>query len=74
MKPMTKFDELWTDYLEGELDDSKHSELRQHLNDPIFLEQAVEQFQLHRLLNLPAESGDQTQHKFVNATMSALPV
>lgn len=74
MKPMTKFDELWTDYLEGELDDSKHSELRQHLNDPIFLEQAVEQFQLHRLLNLQAESGDQTQQKFVNATMSALPV
>lgn len=74
MKSMTKFDELWTDYLEGELDDAQHHELREFLKDPLVLEKAVEQFQLHRLLNLQAQSSDENQRKFVAATMDALPI
>ena len=74
MKSMTKFDELWTDYLEGELDDAQHHELREFLKDPLVLEKAVEQFQLHRLLNLQAQSSDENQRRFVAATMDALPI
>lgn len=74
MSSITKFDLLWTDYLEGEIEDSQLKELREYLNDPLLLETAVEQFQLHRLLNLQAQSSPETQRKFVDATMAALPV
>ncbi|OYP28303.1 FecR domain-containing protein [Rhodopirellula sp. MGV] len=76
MSDEQRFAELWTDYLEGELDASSMGELRQLLesNDQQ-LRQAADLYQTHRLLNLVGKQdslADQ-QDDFVEQVMKRLP-
>ena len=65
---------LWTDYLEGELDEAGIAQLRQLLeSDAEFLETAVDEFQTHRLLGLSAHDNRVRHEAFVKATMARLP-
>jgi hypothetical protein len=67
-----RFETLWTDFLEGELDGSGREELGRMLeSDASLLRQAADAYQVHRLLGLalqPEEAG-----AFVRATMGRLP-
>jgi hypothetical protein len=72
MNSYDRFAELWTDYLEGELDESGIIEL-QHLlqeNAPL-RDDAVLAYQLHRMLGLLA--GASSTEPFVYETMQKLP-
>jgi len=64
-----RFAELWTDYLEGNLDESGMSDLRELLAaDKSLLEMAADLYQTHRLLESIAAE-DATQHdEFVRDT------
>lgn len=69
-----RFAELWTDYLEGELDESGLAELQALLAaDEKLLQQATDLYQTHRLLGVLG-SATLTQQEFVSETMSRLPV
>ena len=52
MNPDERFADLWTDYLEGELDESGIAELQELLADGSRLESAVGDYEVHRLLGL----------------------
>lgn len=53
MNAKERFAELWTDYLEGELDEKGYEELRQLLaTDESLTQLAADSFQTHRLLGL----------------------
>ena len=53
MNTKERFAELWTDYLEGELDEKGYEELRQLLTaDESLTQLAADSFQTHRLLGL----------------------
>ena len=74
MNEQELFDQLWADYLEGELDEARFAELRELMaNDDGRLSAAVNDFQLHRLLGLHAQDSDTRHETFVRETMSKLP-
>ncbi|QDV40395.1 FecR protein [Stieleria neptunia] len=69
-----RFTELWTDYLEGELDQRGLAELRELLAaDQSRVELAADLFQTHRLLGLVVEEAPNRQDEFVRETMAKLP-
>ncbi|PAY19967.1 hypothetical protein CKO51_08430 [Rhodopirellula sp. SM50] len=69
-----RFTELWTDYLEGELDEHGLAELRDLLEaDESRVTQAADLFQTHRLLGLIVEEEPARQDEFVRETMAKLP-
>ncbi|MDV6032439.1 MAG: FecR domain-containing protein [Phycisphaera sp. RhM] len=69
-----RFTELWTDYLEGELDEHGLAELRELLEaDERRVTQAADLFQTHRLLGLIVEEEPTRQDEFVCETMAKLP-
>jgi ferric-dicitrate binding protein FerR (iron transport regulator) len=69
-----RFAELWTDYLEGELDESGVAELRALLaSDASLLKLAADLYQTHRLLALVVEESPARQDEFVREVLSRLP-
>lgn len=66
-----RFNELWNDYLEGDLDASRQDELQALVDgDPTLQLWAVDLFQTHRLLGFAHQSGDGS---FVRELLSRLP-
>jgi len=72
MKPEGRFAELWTEYLEGELDEAGHLELRSLLaeHEPL-RKQAADLYQVHRLLGFAGAAGD--AESFVRDTLAQVP-
>ncbi|MGV3660461.1 MAG: FecR domain-containing protein [Prosthecobacter sp.] len=69
-----RFEELWTDYLEGELDEPGLAELRTLLGeDNGRLRQATELHQTHRMLGFLADEDRVGSEEFIRATMRKLP-
>ncbi|MCC9606158.1 FecR family protein [Blastopirellula sp. JC732] len=69
-----RFSELWTDYLEGELDEAGMAELRDMLAaDESLLQLAADMYQTHRLLGLAVAEVPSRQDQFVEEVMSRLP-
>ncbi|MCS7466185.1 FecR family protein [Stieleria sp. ICT_E10.1] len=69
-----RFTELWTDYLEGELDEHGLAELRDLLEaEESRVAEAADLFQTHRLLGLIVEEEPTQQDEFVRETMAKLP-
>ncbi len=74
MSGQQRFSELWTDYLEGELDERGLAELSDMLAaDDALVQQAADLFQTHRLLGLASQPPSQRQQAFLHQTMAALP-
>lgn len=74
MNVPARFSELWTDYLEGELDEAGVAELRDLLAaDESLLQLAVDMYQTHRLLGLAVAESPSRQAQFVQEVMSRLP-
>lgn len=69
MTPDERFEELWTAYLEGDLDAAGMEELQQKLAaDPDLLRHATDLYGEHRLLGLIHQSDD--ADRFVRATLA----
>jgi len=69
-----RFIELWTDYLEGDLEDSGMDELRKMLSAHEELQkQAIDLFRTHRLLGFIAIEDPAGNNQFVQETMARLP-
>ncbi|QDS93801.1 FecR protein [Roseimaritima multifibrata] len=69
-----RFADLWTDYLEGELDENGLEELHQLLSsDEGFVPRAADLLQTHRLLGLIAAESPSRQDAFVRQTLAQLP-
>ena len=82
-----RFEELWADYLEGELDEAGRGELQRLLAAEPRMQRAVDAYEIHRLLGmlageaqLPAESAQpqadaesSAADAFVADTMARLP-
>ena len=74
MNANDRFYLLWTDYLEGDLDEHEMDELREWIaSDPRLLEWATEQYQAHRLLGLAVSENPLRQDEFVRDTLNRLP-
>ncbi|QDT32673.1 FecR family protein [Thalassoglobus polymorphus] len=74
MSTQERFAELWTDYLEGELEEVDLKELQELLTaDESLVHQAADLFQTHRLLGLIAAEKFDSQEAFVNETLALLP-
>jgi hypothetical protein len=75
MKPEERFVELWTDYLEGALDEAGHAELRALLADDASLEKrAADLFQMHRMLGFAAATARTADaERFVKETLARVP-
>ncbi|MBI1310837.1 hypothetical protein GC176_05975 [bacterium] len=74
MSPQDRFEELWTDYLEGELDQAGVAELQELLaSDDGLLKQAADLFQTHRMLGLVAAEEVARHEQFVAKTLTQLP-
>jgi ferric-dicitrate binding protein FerR (iron transport regulator) len=74
MNDQDRFNQLWNDYLEGELDETGITELRELMAaDPENLNGAVDDFQIHRLMGLQAQESESRHEAFVQDTMSQLP-
>ncbi len=74
MNDQDKFNQLWNDYLEGELDEAGIAELRELMaTDSAHLDNAVDDFQIHRLMGLQAQDSESRHETFVRETMSQLP-
>lgn len=74
MNDQDRFNQLWNDYLEGELDETGITELRELMAaNPENLNGAVDDFQIHRLMGLHAQDSDSRHEAFVQDTMSQLP-
>lgn len=70
-----RFDELWTDFMEGELDAAGMSELRELLaQDEALRRRAADLYQTHRLLGLAHGRAAESAEAFVRATVARLPV
>ncbi len=69
-----RFIELWNDYLEGELDESRIAEIRALVEgDDRLLRMAADSYQMHRLLGLIAQDTGSRQDDFVAETLARLP-
>jgi hypothetical protein len=69
-----RFAELWTDYLEGDLEESGVVELRGLLEaDESLVQHAADLLQTHRLLGLVVREEPARQDEFVRQTMALLP-
>ncbi|MBA4189275.1 MAG: hypothetical protein C0467_14860 [Planctomycetaceae bacterium] len=74
MTPNDRFAELWGDYLEGDLDAAGRAELLALLNgDKSLRAQAVDLFQLHRLLGFAHQDGAESGEAFVRSVAAQLP-
>ena len=74
MNEQDRFNQLWNDYLEGDLDETGITELRELMaSDPDRLTGAVDDFQIHRLMGLQAQDSESRHDAFVRDTMSQLP-
>lgn len=79
MNQQTEFETLWTDYLEGDLDESGVERLRRLLaSDSNLMKQAASLFQTHRLLTLVThdsgtDDADSGHECFVRETLARLP-
>ncbi|QDU63342.1 FecR protein [Planctomycetes bacterium Pan216] len=74
MSAEQRFAELWTDYLEGELDESAIVELRELLAaDESLLQRAADMYQVHRLLGVASRDVPKRQEEFVRDVMARLP-
>ena len=74
MSEQDRFDELWNDYLEGDLDEAGMAELKELLAaDETRVTAAVGSFQTHRLLGLEVQDSEGRHEAFVRQTMDALP-
>ncbi|QEG40933.1 FecR domain-containing protein [Roseimaritima ulvae] len=74
MKYPKHFSELWTSYLEGELDERGLAQLSEMLEaDEALVQHAADLFQTHRLLGLASQSQPQRQDQFVRQTLASLP-
>jgi len=69
-----RIDELWTDFLEGELDDAGQADLRKELEaEPDRSIQSAESYRLHRLLGFHFSDDEATGDAFTRATMDRIP-
>ena len=67
-----RFEELWNDYLEGDLNENGMQELHELLEaTPELVSDAADMFQLHRLLGVIANQDD--TEAFVEETMDRIP-
>ena len=74
MNDNERFERLWNDYLEGELQDGGIADLQQLLaSDDSLLRAAADSFQVHRLLGLKAKDSEIRHEDFVRSTMERLP-
>ncbi|MDA8744563.1 FecR family protein [Rubripirellula amarantea] len=74
MNSQDRFADLWTDFLEGELDDDGMASLRELLStDDELLAKAADLYQTHRLLGLTVQEHSTQRNEFVRQTMSKLP-
>jgi len=72
--PEERFGELWTDYLEGELEETGLVELQELLTAHKFLlKQAADYYRTHRLLGLIATEQTDGDEQFVGDVMQKLP-
>lgn len=75
MNEQERFNQLWSDYLEGDLDEGGLAELRALMaGDELRLPEAVDDFQIHRLLGLEAQDSEERHEAFVRETMGKLPL
>lgn len=75
MSEQERFNQLWSNYLEGDLDEGGFAELRELMaGDDTRLPEAVDDFQIHRLLGLEAQDSDDRHEAFVRETMTKLPL
>lgn len=72
MSDSSRFENLWQDFLEDELNDADIQELHESLADDAALQSAADEFQLHRLLSLQGKKTGDSPDPFVAATMQAL--
>ena len=74
MNNQNRFAELWTDYLEGELDANGLEDLHElFAADECFVRRAADLLQSHRLLGLVAADSPLQQDAFIRATLALLP-
>ncbi len=74
INPEERFGELWTDYLEGELEETGLAELQELLAAHDFLlKQAADYYRTHRLLGLIATEQTDDEEPFVGDVMQKLP-
>lgn len=74
MSDADRFSELWTDYLEGELDEGGAGELRELMaGNQELVTLAADLLQTHRLLGLIAAEDAASREAFVRSTMDRLP-
>ena len=74
MSTEDRFAELWTDYLEGELDDNGMEELRELMAaDESMAVRAADQLQTHRLLGLIVAEALPQRDAFIRETLAQLP-
>ena len=70
MNNQNDFQELWNDYLEGEITTAGMTKLQTHFaGDEQLLQNSVDSFQIHRLLGYDAQA-DEQHDAFVKSTMS----
>ncbi|WDQ17637.1 FecR domain-containing protein [Rhodopirellula sp. P2] len=74
MNDQERFADLWTDYLEGELDERGLKELHELLaSDERFVQRAADLLQTHRLLGLVVADSPPQRDAFVRETLAQLP-
>jgi len=75
MTAQQRFAELWTDYLEGDLDEAGVAELEALLaSDEPLRARAADLFQTHRLLGFALQDSPAAQEAFVESTLARLPL
>lgn len=75
MNDREKFEQLWNDYLEGELPEGADQDLdRLSTAKDDLSTVAVDSYQVHRLLGLKAQDSDLRHESFVNSTMERVLV
>jgi len=74
MNPDERFEQLWTDFLEGDLAPEGMAELQRLLAEhPQLQAQAADLLQTHRLLGFSIQDGEASQNKFTRSTLAGLP-
>jgi hypothetical protein len=75
MTAQDRFAELWTDYLEGDLDEAGVAELEALLAaDEPLRSRAADLFQTHRLLGFALQDSAAARDAFVDSTLELLPL